>query len=86
MDTMLIAAVVFLVVGSAFFSSAEIAYNSASRHKLRAKAEAGDKKALRAQEINERYTETLSTVLVKSSLKFWRRNIATGWFWSIAAR
>ena len=47
MDTMLIAAVVFLVVGSAFFSSAEIAYNSASRHKLRAKAEAGDKKALR---------------------------------------
>jgi hypothetical protein len=30
MDTMLIAAVVFLVVGSAFFSSAEIAYNSAS--------------------------------------------------------
>ncbi|MCI8933378.1 MAG: HlyC/CorC family transporter [Clostridiaceae bacterium] len=73
MDTMLIAAVVFLVVGSAFFSSAEIAYNSASRHKLRAKAEAGDKKALRAQEINERYTETLSTVLVGNNLV----NIAT---------
>ncbi len=70
---MLIAAVVFLVVGSAFFSSAEIAYNSASRHKLRAKAEAGDKKALRAQEINERYTETLSTVLVGNNLV----NIAT---------
>ena len=73
MDTILILAVVLLVVGSAFFSSAEIAYNSASRHKLRAKAEAGDKKALRAQEINDHYTETLSTVLVGNNLV----NIAT---------
>lgn len=73
MNTVLMIAVVFLVVGSAFFSSAEIAYNSASRHKIRSKAEAGDKSAIRAQEINDHYTETLSTVLVGNNLV----NIAT---------
>lgn len=73
MNTILIILVIFLVTGSAFFSSAEIAYNSASRHKLRSKAEAGDKNAIRAQDINEHYTETLSTVLVGNNLV----NIAT---------
>jgi len=73
MNPLLIAAVVLLVTGSAFFSSAEIAYNSASPHKLRAKAEAGDKRALRAQHINEIYTQALSTVLVGNNLV----NIAT---------
>jgi len=73
MNTILIIIVVLLVTGSAFFSSAEIAYNSASPHKLRSKAEAGDRSAIRAQEINEHYTETLSTVLVGNDLV----NIAT---------
>ncbi len=73
MNTILIVLVVILVIGSAFFSSAEIAYNSASPHKLRSKAEAGDRSAVRAQEINEHYTETLSTVLVGNDLV----NIAT---------
>ena len=73
MNTALIAAVVILVAGSAFFSSAEIAYNSASPHKLRAKAEAGDKRALLAQSINEKYTQALSTILMGNNLV----NIAT---------
>ena len=73
MNPFLIIAVVFLVAGSAFFSSAEIAYNSASPHKLRAKAEAGDKRAILAQRINEFYTQALSTVLVGNNLV----NIAT---------
>ena len=73
MTSLLIATVVALVIGSAFFSSAEIAYNSASRHKIRTKAEAGDRRAIRAQRINEHYTETLSTVLVGNNLV----NIAT---------
>lgn len=73
MNIALIIAVVLLVSGSAFFSSAEIAYNSASRHKLRSKAEAGEKSAIRAQQINEHYTEALSTILVGNNLV----NIAT---------
>ena len=73
MNSFLIIAVVFLVAGSAFFSSAEIAYNSASPHKLRAKAEAGDKRAILAQRINELYTQALSTVLVGNNMV----NIAT---------
>lgn len=73
MNGFLIAAVVVLVAGSAFFSSAEIAYNSASPHKLRAKAEAGDKRALLAQSINEHYTQALSTILMGNNLV----NIAT---------
>lgn len=73
MNGFLIAAVVALVAGSAFFSSAEIAYNSASPHKLRAKAEAGDKRALLAQSINEHYTQALSTILMGNNLV----NIAT---------
>lgn len=73
MNGFLIAAVVVLVAGSAFFSSAEIAYNSASPHKLRAKAEAGDRRALLAQSINEHYTQALSTILMGNNLV----NIAT---------
>ena len=73
MNPFLIIAVIFLVTGSAFFSSAEIAYNSASPHKLRAKAEAGDKRAILAQRINEFYTQALSTILVGNNLV----NIAT---------
>ncbi len=73
MNAILIALVVVLVTGSAFFSSAEIAYNSASVYKMRAKAEEGDKRAIRAQKIRDRYAETLSTVLVGNNLV----NIAT---------
>ena len=73
MNSLLIAAVVVLVLGSAFFSSAEIVLNSASPHKLRSKAESGDKRAIRAQRIEESYTQVLSTVLVGNNLV----NIAT---------
>lgn len=74
MTELMIAAVVLLITGSAFFSSAEIAYNSASPHKLRAKAEAGEAKAIRAQSIKEeRYTEALATILMGNNLV----NIAT---------
>lgn len=73
MTSLLIAVVVVLVIGSAFFSSAEIALNSSSPHKLRSKAEAGDKRAIRAQRLGERYTQVLSTILVGNNLV----NIAT---------
>lgn len=73
MKEILIICVVALVTGSAFFSSAEIAYNSASRHRIKSKAATGDKRAVLAQEINDNYTQMLSTVLVGNNLV----NIAT---------
>ena len=81
MTSLLIAVVVVLVIGSAFFSSAEIALNSSSPHKLRSKAEAGDKRAIRAQRLGERYTQVLSTILVGNNLV----NIATTSFITVLA-
>ena len=45
MTVLLLAAVAFLIVCSAFFSSSEIVYASANRPRLKSAAEGGDRRA-----------------------------------------
>lgn len=65
---LLIALVVIMVILSAFFSSAEIVFASASRPRLNIAAESGDKRAIRACAINDRYTESISAILLGNNL------------------
>ena len=71
--SMTIALVLFLLLCSAFFSSAEIVFATSNKHRLRSKAEAGDKRAQLAQRIDDNYTKAISTILVGNNLV----NIAT---------
>lgn len=59
---------VLLVLLSAFFSSSEIAYATASRLRLQNDAENGSKRAARAMWITEHFTGFLSTILVGNNL------------------
>jgi len=59
---------VLLVLLSAFFSSSEIAYATASRLRLQNDAENGSKRAARAMWITENFTGFLSTILVGNNL------------------
>ncbi|MBR5700956.1 MAG: HlyC/CorC family transporter [Oscillospiraceae bacterium] len=59
---------VLLVLLSAFFSSSEIAYATASRLRLQNDAENGSKRASRAMWITEHFTGFLSTILVGNNL------------------
>ena len=61
-------AIVLLLIGSAFFSSSEIAYASANKSRLKKAAESGDKKGKWAQEISEHYDKTLTAVLIGNNL------------------
>ena len=60
--------IVALVALSAFFSSAEIAFAKANRVRMKKAADDGDKAALAAEYINDRYTASLSTILVGNNL------------------
>lgn len=64
----LIAVLVVLLFFSAFFSASETAYSSLNRIRLKNLAEGGDKRAIRALALTERYDELLSTVLVGNNL------------------
>lgn len=60
--------IVLLLVGSAFFSSAEIAYASANKSRLRKAAETGTRRAKWALALNEHYDKTLCAVLIGNNL------------------
>ncbi|MBE5762505.1 MAG: HlyC/CorC family transporter [Clostridiales bacterium] len=60
--------IVLLLIGSAFFSSAEIAYASANKSRLRKAAESGSKKGKWALELNTNYDKTLCSVLIGNNL------------------
>ena len=62
------AIILLLVMFSAFFSSTETAYSSASRIRLKSYAESGSKKAKRAYKISENYDKALSTILVGNNI------------------
>lgn len=61
-------AIVFLIVGSAFFSSAEIAYASANKSRLRKLAQSGSKNGKWALDLSESYDKTLCSVLIGNNL------------------
>lgn len=62
------AAIILLVMCSAFFSSTETAYSSVSKVRLKNNAENGSKKAKRALYISENYDKALSTILVGNNI------------------
>ena len=59
---------VVLVFLSAFFSSCEITYSSVNKIKLKKKIAEGSKKATKAMNIVNQYSEVLSTILVGNNL------------------
>lgn len=61
-------AVIILVLLSAFFSGAEMAYSSANRLRLESAAEKGNKSAALACRIYDSYDDMLSTVLICNNL------------------
>ena len=53
---------------SAYFSASEIAFNSANRLRLRRAAEKGSKTAKLAHDISEKFTTSLSAILIGNNL------------------
>ena len=69
MDTWLTALIIILLVMcSAFFSSTETAYSSASKIRLKNYADNGNKKAMKAYKIAENYDKALATLLVGNNI------------------
>ncbi len=64
----LIFLIVVLVIFSAFFSSSEIIYATASKPRLENEAEGGDKRAKRALRIAEDDVRAIATILVGNNL------------------
>ena len=61
-------AIVLLIVGSAFFSSSEIAYASANKSRLRKAAQSGSKNGKWALSMSDNYDKTLCSVLIGNNL------------------
>ena len=57
-----------MIVLSAFFSASEIAFNSANKMRLRRAAEGGSKVSKLAYDITEKFTTTLSAILIGNNL------------------
>lgn len=60
--------VVFLVILSAFFSSAETALSAVNRVKLKTLVEQGNKRAKRLDQILDNYSKMISTILIGNNL------------------
>lgn len=75
-----IIAIALCVLGSAFFSAAEMAFSSANRIRLENAGDEGDEASRKALEITEHFDDALSTILVGNNLV----NIAASSLASIA--
>lgn len=58
----MIAAMVVMVICSAYFSATETAFTSLNRIRLKSKADAGDRRAARALALVDKYDNLLSTI------------------------
>lgn len=59
---------ILLIIFSAFFSSSETAFTSASHIRLQTESENGDKKAKRALNLQKQFDSLLSTILIGNNL------------------
>lgn len=59
---------IFLIILSGFFSSAETALTTANRVRLRAMEEEGNKRAAKVNKILDRYPKMLSTILIGNNI------------------
>ena len=64
----MIAAMVVMVICSAYFSATETAFTSLNRIRLKSKADAGNRRAARALELVDKYDNLLSTILVGNNI------------------
>ena len=60
--------IVLLIIGSAFFSSSEIAYAAANKSRLRKAAESGSRNGKWALHISENYSKALCAILIGNNL------------------
>ncbi len=60
--------IIILIILSAFFSSAETAFSTANRMKMRTLAEEGNKKAALVNKILDRYSKLLSAILIGNNV------------------
>ena len=65
---MYITIMVICLFGSAYFSATETAFSCANKTRLKALAEAGNKRAAHALELSERYDRLISTVLIGNNI------------------
>ena len=63
-----IVAMVFCVIMSAYFSATETAFSSLNKTRLKAMAEKGDKKAVLALSLEEKYDKLISTILIGNNI------------------
>ena len=64
----MLAAIICLVIMSAYFSATETAFTSLNRVRLRSKAEGGNRRAALALEMEEDYDRLLSTILIGNNI------------------
>ena len=64
----LLAALIILVVFSAFFSASETAFSSLNQIRLKSRAEDGDPAAARVLAMSEKYDKLLSTILIGNNI------------------
>jgi len=64
----MIVALVILVIFSAYFSATETAFTSLNKIRLKAKADAGDRRAALALKLQENYSDLISTILVGNNV------------------
>ncbi|WP_333559858.1 CNNM domain-containing protein [Gemmiger qucibialis] len=64
----MIAALIVLIMLSAFFSASETAYSSLNMIRLKSRAEDGDKQAAKVLALAERYDSLLSTILIGNNI------------------
>ncbi len=64
----MIAALVALVVMSAWFSATETAFTSLNRIRLKTKADSGSRRAAKTLELAEEYDKLLSTILIGNNI------------------
>lgn len=62
------AAIILLIIMSAFFSATETAFSSVNKIRLKHEASNGNKKAARALKIAENFDKTLTTILVGNNI------------------
>ena len=64
----LLAAILVLIVMSAYFSATETAFTSLNRIRMKTRADSGDRRAGRVLELAEQYDKLLSTILIGNNI------------------
>ena len=67
-STIQLIVLVILLALSAFFSSSETALTTVNRIRMRSLAEEGNKRAIKVNQVLEKYSKMLSTILIGNNI------------------